>query len=177
MAPSDSEGDVGPDQYVEWVNCVIQIFDKRGHTLFGPMDGNTLFAGFGGACESAEHGDPIVLYDRQADRWLLGQFAIPAGGPSHECLAVSQTANPTGGYFRYDFVWPGNKVNDYCKLGVWPDAWYMTANQFDQAFTRLPRRGRGRLQPRPRCSAAAGSASTWTWLASRRARSGCCRPT
>jgi hypothetical protein len=135
VAPSDSEGDVGPDHYVEWVNCLIQVFDKRGNTLLGPMDGNALFAGFGGACELQNKGDPIVLYDRQADRWLLSQFATPAGGPSHQCLAISQTPNPTGSYSRYDFAWPRNKLNDYVKLGVWPDGWYATANQFDQTLT------------------------------------------
>jgi hypothetical protein len=135
VAPPDPEGDVGPDHYVQWVNCVIQVFDKRGNTVLGPTDGNLLFAGIGGPCESLNRGDPIALYDRQADRWLLSQSATPSGGPSHQCVAISQTSSPTGAYFRYDFIWPREKLNDYPKLGVWPDAWYVTANQFDQALT------------------------------------------
>lgn len=135
VAPPDPEGDVGPDHYVQWVNCVIQVFDKRGNSLLGPVDGNRLFAGLGGACETENRGEPLVLFDRQANRWLLSQSATPSGGPSHQCLAISRTSDPTGAYHRYDFQWPRNKLNDYPKLGVWPDAWYLTANQFDQALT------------------------------------------
>ena len=77
--------------------------------------------------ESYNSGDPIVLYDQLADRWFLSQFAI--GAVNYQCIAVSQTGDPTGAYFLYAFDW-GSKMNDYPKFGVWMDAYYMTVNQF-----------------------------------------------
>ena len=44
-------------------------------------------------------------------------------------------AIPTGAYYLYDFMMPNNKFNDYPHFGVWPDAYYMTDNQFNQAGT------------------------------------------
>jgi hypothetical protein len=112
------------------VNTRFAIFDKSGVLVAGPTDINLLFAGLGGGnqCVVNNDGDPVVLYDRLADRWLLSQFAVP-GGPSgfHVCIAISQTPDPTGSYFLYDFAVP--VFPDYFKLGVWPDGYYMATNE------------------------------------------------
>jgi len=75
--PPDTEGEVGLNHYVQWVNLWLQIWDKSGNSLYGPVDGNTPWTGFGGPCEDTNDGDPIVLYDQLADRWILSQFALP----------------------------------------------------------------------------------------------------
>jgi N-acetylneuraminic acid mutarotase len=132
--PPDTNGDVGPDHYVQTVNNQIQVFDKHGNSVLGPEPINTLWGGFGGACEVQNNGDPIALYDQLADRWLISQFALfAAGGHNHQCVAISQTGDPTGAYYRYDFDL-GTLVNDYPHLGVWPDGYYMTVNQFTGSF-------------------------------------------
>ncbi len=84
-------------------------------------------------CEFNNDGDPIVLYDSYSNRWFASQFALPSfpNGPFYQCSAVSQTSDPTGAWYRYQYQWPTNKMNDYPKFGVWPDAYYMTANQFN----------------------------------------------
>jgi len=144
VLPPDPVGDVGPDHYVQAVNVLLKIFDKNGATLLGPVPIKTLFSGFGGPCAASEDGDPIVLYDHLANRWLISQFALPTlpGNPDifdppfHQCIAISQTGDPTGAYHLYDFVMLNNKLNDYPKFGVWPDAYYMSDNQFaPPAFT------------------------------------------
>lgn len=132
--PPDTVGDVGPEHYVQTVNTTIRIYDKAGNTLTGPVPINFLWTGFGGACEADNDGDPIVLYDQLADRWFVSQFAL-SGPPFHQCIALSQSGDPTGTYYLYDFEMPLSKVNDYPKFGVWNDAYYMTDNQFDQFFT------------------------------------------
>ncbi|HKA08599.1 MAG TPA: carboxypeptidase-like regulatory domain-containing protein, partial [Gemmataceae bacterium] len=93
---------------------------------------STLFTAVGGLCSTNNNGDVVVLYDKLADRWILSQFAFAALNtpPYHECLAISKTPDPTGPYFAYDFITPGNEFPDYPKLGTWPDAYYMTSNQF-----------------------------------------------
>ncbi len=127
--PPDTCGDVGPNHYIQWVNVSFAIYDKEGATLYGPTDGNTLWDGFGGPCETSNDGDPIVLYDQQADRWLMSQFAIPNdNGPFYQCIAVSQSGDPLGEWRRYSYEF--EKMNDYPKFGVWPDGYYMTINQF-----------------------------------------------
>lgn len=132
VLPPDTQGDVGPNHYVQWVNLSFAVWDKTGNLLYGPADGNTLWSGFGGPCETTNDGDPITLYDHLADRWLMSQFALPnyPSGPFYECIAISQTPDPTGLWHRYAFLASNTKMNDYPKFGVWPDGYYMTVNQF-----------------------------------------------
>ncbi len=133
--PPDTNGDVGPNHYVEWVNSSFAMFDKTGNIVLGPANGNTLWqtAPITDPCRTSNDGDPIVQYDHLADRWLLTQFALPnfPSGPFFQCIAVSATNDPTGSYHLYTFQVSPNKLNDYPHFGVWPDGYYMTVNQFD----------------------------------------------
>jgi len=136
VLPPDTDGDVGPNHYVQMVNISFAIYDKAGALLYGPASNNTLWTGFGGLCETTNRGDPVVLYDPLADRWVLSQFAFERSGgnpigPFYECIAISQTPNPTGAWHRYAFLISATKMNDYPKFGVWPDAYYMSVNQFE----------------------------------------------
>lgn len=133
VLPPDTNGDVGPNHYVQWVNLSFAIFNKTtGERIYGPASGNTLWTGFGGPCETRNDGDPIVLYDRLASRWFMSQLALPGGlsGPFYQCIAVSTTSDPTGTYARYAFKVSDTKLNDYPKFGVWPDGYYMAVNQY-----------------------------------------------
>ena len=128
VAPPDPNGAVGPNHVVAMANLSFQIFNKSGTSLFGPAANNTLWAGFGGPCQTENSGDPVVLYDQLADRWLLSQFTS-AGPTFFNCIAVSTTPDPTGSYFRYA-VSTGGNFPDYPKYGVWPDAYYISTREF-----------------------------------------------
>ena len=132
-APPDTNGDVGPRDYVQTVNTIVGIWDKSGVPRGSSFKQSSLFAALGGICSRVDDGDPVVLYDRIADRWLISQFSFTSSTtpPYHECIAISQTPDPTGVYFLYDFVVPGTEFPDYPKFGVWPDGYYMTTNQFN----------------------------------------------
>ncbi len=127
-APPDTNGAVGLTQYVQWVNTSFAVFDKsNGALIAGPISGNALWSGFGGTCETFNDGDPIVLYDKLANRWILTQFVVRTQ-PFMQCVAVSTTADATGTYNRYSFTY--SNFDDYPKMGVWPDAYYITFNMF-----------------------------------------------
>jgi subtilisin-like proprotein convertase family protein len=117
---------------VQQVNLLIRVFNKTGVPLTAPFSMGSLFAPLGGLCATDSQTDPVVLYDPLADRWLLSQFAFVdlLSPPYYECIAISQTSDPTGAYFLYQYLAPGSNLPDYPKLGVWPDAYYMTTNQF-----------------------------------------------
>ena len=133
-APPDTNGEVGATQYVQIVNEGYQVFNKTtGASVLGPVGIQTIWTGFGGPCETAGSGDPIVLYDQLANRWLVSQFA-GAAIPTDECVAVSTTSDATGSYHRYGFHL-GSNFFDYPKLGVWPDAYYMAMNVFNSSGT------------------------------------------
>ncbi len=136
--PPDTEGDVGPNHFVQNVNVTWRVWNKSGVPQTPVMTIGSLFNSLpvGNLCRGND-GDPIVLYDSYADRWLITQFTIPANPNNHQCVAISKTPDPTGQYFIYDFVMPNNKFNDYPKFGVWPDGYYMTNNQFNQAGTNF----------------------------------------
>ncbi len=128
VSPPDPVGDVGPNHYVAMSNLSFQIFDKAGNSLYGPALNNTLWAGFGGACQNENAGDPIVVYDQLADRWMLTQFT--ANGPTYyNCVALSTTGDPTGSYYRWAFS-TGSNFPDYPKYGVWTDAYYNSSREF-----------------------------------------------
>jgi hypothetical protein len=120
--PPDVVGDVGLNHYIQMVNATkVAIFDKSGNLL------NTLFNlgnlwPAGNTCRS-NAGDPIVVYDEIADRWLLSQFA----SPTHICFAISQTSDPLDSYYVYTYN--VGEFPDYFKVGVWPDGYYMSANE------------------------------------------------
>ncbi len=128
--PPDSNGAVGATQYVQWVNLEYAIFDKAtGAILAGPFEGNSIWADFGGGCAESNDGDPIVQYDKIANRWILTQFAVTEV-PYLQCVAVSTSSDAAGTYNRYAFSF-GPVFPDYPKLGVWPDAYYMSFNAFN----------------------------------------------
>jgi len=130
--PSDVNGAIGPNEYFQVVNASIAVFGRDGSIILAPEPISTVWAGFGGLCETTNGGDPIVLYDRAADRWLLSQLAYSGANgtsvPYLNCIAVSTSGDPTGAYYRYAF--PRSELPDYTKLSVWPDAYYLTDNDF-----------------------------------------------
>ena len=128
-APPDTNGAVGATQYVQWVNTSFAIFNKStGALISGPTAGNSLWSGFGGGCQSNNDGDPIVLYDKLANRWVFSQFSVTTT-PYRQCIAVSTSSDATGTYNRYSFQY--NNFDDYPKMGIWPDGYYETFNMFN----------------------------------------------
>ena len=145
VLPPDTNGDIGSHHYVQWVNTTFAVYDRAGNVLYGPAAGSTIWDGFGGPCEAQNDGDPIVLYDHLADRWLMSQFALPNNffgllfAPFYQCIAISQTPDPTGAYYRYEYQF--SKLNDYPKFGVWPDGYYMAINQFSPGSLQFAGQG------------------------------------
>ncbi len=136
-APPDTTLAVGPSHVIAWVNSMYAIMTKGGVVL-SLVNGNTPFAGVPNLCSSTNRGDPILQYDRQADRWVLSQFAFNVSGgnpaaPYLQCVAVSQTNNPLGTYHRYSIAFGSvapNGFNDYGKLGIFDDGYYTAYNVF-----------------------------------------------
>ena len=131
--PPDTNGEVGATQYVQMVNSAFIVFSKTGKVLRPLTDLNQLWGGNPNSeCSIHNDGDPVVVYDQLAKRWLLTQFiANPNTGEQYgECVAVSTTSNATGSYYLYTFLFGSTVFFDYPKFGVWPDGYYMTANEF-----------------------------------------------
>ncbi len=124
--PPDPSGAVGPNHYVQMVNSVYRIFDKSGNPLTSPATLGSLLGG-------GNAGDPIVMYDKFADRWFLSQFS-----QSNELIvAISQTPDPTGAYYLYTFGLPN--FPDYPKYSVWSDGYYVTSNKSGESAYVLER--------------------------------------
>lgn len=143
VSPPDTTGDLGPNHYVQWVNlryAVYTVSRDASNNITGfnlvpgfPKNGNVVWQGFGGRCESDNDGDPIVQYDQFADRWVLTQFAVSAT-PYTQCVAVSTGPDPTGTYYRYSYSFASD-FNDFPKMGVWRDAYMITYNMFKRGRT------------------------------------------
>jgi hypothetical protein len=127
FVPPDTNGSVGTTQYMQMTNVEFAVYDKTtGNILLGPAQIHTLWSGFGGDCSNNDGGDPAVVFDKSAQRWVVSQLS---GTYANWCMAVSQTSDATGSYYRYAFSSGGN-LDDYPKLSVWPDAYYRSTNTF-----------------------------------------------
>lgn len=128
VSPPDPVGDIGPNHYVVMSNLFFQVFDRSGVALMPAAANNTLWDGFGGACENENSGDPIILYDQFADRWLLTQFTS-AGPEFFNCVALSTSPDPLGTYYRWAFS-NGTNFPDYPKYGMGDEAYFISTRDF-----------------------------------------------
>ncbi len=153
--PPDANGDVGATYYIQAVNDAWGIFEKATGALVAGFTENQLWASAatGSPCDANNLGEPVVLYDALAGRWVLTNvaFRISGGGnpvaPFYQCIAVSKTNDPvSGGYYLYAVQMdpggagapPGGTLNDYPQFGLWTDCLYMAANGYNassSAFT------------------------------------------
>ena len=129
--PPDPVGDVGPNHYVEMVNLAFAVYSTTGQKLLGPIPIGSLWQNFAVPDCTDPSGDPIVVYDQLADRWILSQFTT-RGPEFFNCVAISATPNPTGAYNRYAFT-TGFNFPDYPKYGVWTDSYVITTREFGPA--------------------------------------------
>jgi hypothetical protein len=133
--PSDSNMAVGPNNIVEIVNSEWAVYDKTGHVLAGfPKTLGSIWTALGGAC-AGNQGDPIVQYDKLADRWFLSQIGSETA-PFSLCQAVSKTNDPTGAYSLYEYAF-GNNFPDYPHYSVWPTATNSAYLQMAHLFLNL----------------------------------------
>ncbi len=120
--PADPCVDVGPNHVVQMINggsgSYIQVYDKTGSPIGGQVYFDNFMSMPGGA------GDPIVLYDERADRWLLSEFS-QTGNNMH--VAISTTPDPTGTYYTYTFNAPS--FPDYPKYSIWKDSYLIATNE------------------------------------------------
>ena len=132
---SDANADVGHDHVMEATNFSAAIYGKDGSVIMAPFSTAAFWTDFAAPCGGG-WSDVIVLYDQEADRWFVSRFARQnTTSPLnwYQCFAISQTPDPTGMYYRYAFLMDAEEFNDYPKFGIWPDAYYMTADR-DKIF-------------------------------------------
>jgi uncharacterized repeat protein (TIGR01451 family) len=131
---SDTSGAAGPNHYVQAVNFAVTIYDKNGNIVSGPFSTAAWWNGFSFSACAAGLSDEIIMYDHEAQRWMVTRFARTANPDGmtftwYQCFAVSTTTDPTGSFNRYVFQIDPSEFNDYPKFGIWPDGYYMTADR------------------------------------------------
>lgn len=119
-SPQDPSGDIGTDFYVQAINNTrIGIYSREG-VLLEQFRTNNLWSEF----NITPGGDPIILYDQEAERWTITEFPF---GRNLLLVAVSQTSDPRGDYNVYSFSTP--TFPDYPKYSIWSDAYVLTTNE------------------------------------------------
>lgn len=131
--PPDTDGDVSDDHFVQMVNSKYNVYEKDGTKILGPMNLSTLWDQLPPG-NWGNDGDPIVLWDEDAERWVLTQFRVNSS-QKYQLFAISESSDPLGAYHLYAFSF-GTTMNDYPKIGVWRDGYYATYNMFQNgSFT------------------------------------------
>ncbi len=117
--PSDPTGAVGPNHFVGGWNVGFRIFDKQGNPLSPAASLSTLFPG-------NTMGDPIVLYDVDADRFIITEFDQSPNGFN---MAICKGPDPVNdGWWIYTTGFTTGQFPDYPKFSIWSDGYYVTAN-------------------------------------------------
>ncbi len=134
--PPDTNLAAGATQVLQTVNTEYAVYDKAGNLKLGPTAIHSIFAGLANAtspanmCATSDGGDPIVMYDQMAGRWFVSQLQYNSSFTTNLiCIGVSTTSDATGSYNVWAFNF-GGYLPDYPKFGVWPDAYYLSANMF-----------------------------------------------
>src|SRR5438105_3384596 len=135
-SPPDTNGDVGPNDYIQTVNTSIGVFNKLTGAQKAAFTFDTFMSQghFGNLCDTNNFGDPVVLYDTFEDRWIITDFAFQVDGsgnpisPAYQCFAASMTGDPVGGGWNFYSIQIPDVLNDYPKFGIWSDGLYMSAN-------------------------------------------------
>jgi len=118
MFPPDPSGAAGPNHFVQAVNTSYRVYNKTGTPLIAAKNLSSLWTG------STNEGDPIVLYDKFADRWFISQFQ----NDNSVLIAISTSPDPTGTFYTYSFLPAAADFPDYLKFSIWPDGYYMSTN-------------------------------------------------
>lgn len=138
FVPPDTNASVGGTQVVETVNVAYAVWDKTtGTQVMAPKSIQTLYTSLGGQCATGNLSDPVVNYDKAAGRWVITMIAFNNTFSVNDvCMAVSTSSDATGTYHVYAFAY-GKTLPDYPKVGIWPDAYYVTTDSFPNggAFT------------------------------------------
>src|SRR6185369_12464899 len=108
-SPPDTNGDVGPNHYIQTVNTSIGIYRKTDGLQLAAFTFDTFMSqgNFGNLCDNHNFGDPVVLYDTFEDRWIITDFAFvldgnnDVQGPAYQCIAASKTGNPVSGGWNF----------------------------------------------------------------------------
>ncbi len=117
--PPDPTGAAGPNDYVQAVNSTYRVYDKLGNPLMASVQLAALWG------NNVNDGDPIVLYDKYADRFFISQFD---GNNNSLLIAISTTPDPLGTYYTYSFIPYAADFPDYPKYSIWPDGYYLSTN-------------------------------------------------
>ena len=117
--PHDPTGSIGENYYLQAVNATsIRVFNKDG-TVVKSFSGNTLWS----ELNLTSRGDPIIVYDQELSKWIITEFT----DETSLLIAVSETSDPLGSYYVYEFVAPN--FPDYPKYGIWNDHFVVTTNE------------------------------------------------
>ncbi|HXP50144.1 MAG TPA: hypothetical protein VN922_09335, partial [Bacteroidia bacterium] len=127
--PLDPNGMIGSNYYVQTINSTYAVWTKTGTAKLAETDLKTLFG-----ASSCDDGDPVTIYDKFADRWIITEFKdndkcnTNVGKLDTMLFAVSKTNDPTGAYYLYAFCYDNTETSDYPKYSVWADGYYQTCN-------------------------------------------------
>ncbi|HBB95950.1 MAG TPA: hypothetical protein DC054_11225, partial [Blastocatellia bacterium] len=137
-SPPDTDGDAGPNYYIQTVNTSIGVYRKSDGFQEAAFTFDTFMSqgSFGNLCDNHNFGDALVLYDTFEDRWIISDFAFLTDvsgnvlAPAFQCFAASKSGNPITGGWNFYSIQISDNLDDYPKLGIWPDGLYMSANLF-----------------------------------------------
>jgi hypothetical protein len=127
--PPDENMAAGPNHVVQMINVVHSVWNHSGIRLSGPTQLSSLTP------LADNSGDPVVLYDQMADRWVLMQFAALASANARLVFCVSKTADPSGAYYIYSFNMGalGLQFPDYPHIAIWSNCYLITTHNFNAA--------------------------------------------
>ena len=138
VSPADPNLAVGPNHVIQMINgssgAYFRIYDKN---LANPgtqtyMD--NFVGSIGSIATYSGLGDPVILYDALADRWVMTEFSDSG---NRMIVAISTGSSPTGSWYAYSYT--ASSFPDYPKYAVWNNCYVVTTNENSPSIYALPR--------------------------------------
>lgn len=138
VSPADPCLSVGTTHVIQMLNgqsgAYFRIYDKNLASVGAQTYMDNFVNAIGSISSYSGLGDPIVLWDDLAQRWVMTEFSSSG---NRMIVAVSTTANPTGSWYAYSYT--ATNFPDYPKYAVWSDCYVVTTNENTPAIYALPR--------------------------------------
>jgi hypothetical protein len=130
--PPDTMGAVGRTQFMETSNGAYAIYDKATGAQTKLWADGDFWEQAGQPAMNGDfnfsNGDSRVLFDKRSDRWIATSFGATL---DQVAIAVSDTADATGGWKSTTFTGFAPGIADYPTLAIDNKAVYIATNNFE----------------------------------------------
>jgi hypothetical protein len=135
-APPDSDGAIGINNFVEFINGGFAVYNRSGVLVTPAISDKTFWQNAGAGTLLKQYlVDPHIKYDPSSQRWFATEQTLDGSYVNNTILiAVSATSDPLGPWATTSIAAPANLYGDFPTFNVDANAVYIGTNNFNSSL-------------------------------------------